>query len=104
MEKQETLINDLSQGPVLSKLARFAVPIMLANLLQAVYSMVDMIVVGQFGGPAGLSAVGIGGQLQTLFLAIGMAFPTAVKSSSLSRWAPRARKSPAPSAPCSPQS
>lgn len=74
MEKQETLINDLSQGPVLSKLARFAVPIMLANLLQAVYSMVDMIVVGQFGGPAGLSAVGIGGQLQTLFLAIGMGF------------------------------
>ncbi len=74
MEKQETLINDMSQGPVLSKLTRFAVPIMLANLLQAVYSMVDMIVVGQFGGPAGLSAVGIGGQLQTLFLAIGMGF------------------------------
>lgn len=64
----------MSQGPVLSKLTRFAVPIMLANLLQAVYSMVDMIVVGQFGGPAGLSAVGIGGQLQTLFLAIGMGF------------------------------
>lgn len=74
MEKQATLINDMSQGPVLSKLTRFAIPIMLANLLQAVYSMVDMIVVGQFGGPAGLSAVGIGGQLQTLFLAIGMGF------------------------------
>ena len=74
MNKSDTLINNLSEGPVLSKLARFAVPIMLANLLQAVYSMVDMIVVGQFGGPAGLSAVGIGGQLQTLFLAVGMGF------------------------------
>lgn len=64
----------MSQGPVLSSLTRFAIPIMLANLLQAVYSMVDMIVVGQFTGPAGLSAVGIGGQLTTLFLAIGMGF------------------------------
>lgn len=74
MRDQATLINDLSEGPVLSGLTRFAIPLMLANLLQAVYSMVDMIVVGQFCGPAGLSAVGIGGQLQNLFLAVGMGF------------------------------
>lgn len=72
--ESKSLINDLSQGPVLRGLTRFAVPIMLANLLQAVYSMVDMIVVGQFGGPAGLSAVGIGGQIANLFLALGMGF------------------------------
>lgn len=47
---------------------------MLANLLQAFYSMVDMIVVGQFSGPVGLSAVGIGGQIANLFLAIGWGF------------------------------
>ena len=75
--QNQTLINNLSEGPVLSKLIRFAVPIMLANLLQAFYSMVDMVVVGQFGGPAGLSAVGIGGQLQFLFLAVGMGFANA---------------------------
>lgn len=74
MSKQKTLITNLSEGPVLGGLLRFAVPLMMANLLQAVYSMVDMIVVGQFGGPVGLSAVGIGGQLSTLFLAIGMGF------------------------------
>lgn len=74
MNKQATLINNLSEGPVLSGLYRFAIPIMLANLLQAVYSMVDMVVVGQFCGAAGLSAVGIGGQLQVLFLAVGMGF------------------------------
>ncbi len=74
MHNENTLINNLAEGPVFSKLARFAIPIMLANLLQAVYNMVDMIVVGQFGGPAGLSAVGIGGQLQNLFLAVGMGF------------------------------
>ena len=74
VKQNDTLINNLAEGPVLSKLARFAIPIMLANLLQAVYSMVDMVVVGQFGGPAGLSAVGIGGQIQFLFLAVGMGF------------------------------
>lgn len=72
--ESKSIMNDLSQGPVLRGLTRFAVPIMLANLLQAVYSMVDMIVVGQFGGPAGLSAVGIGGQIANLFLALGMGF------------------------------
>ena len=74
MGEKETIITDLSEGPVFSSLARFAVPIMLANLLQALYSMVDLIVVGQFGGSAGLSAVGIGGQIQSLFLAVGMGF------------------------------
>ena len=74
MNNGASFINNLSEGPVFRKLARFAIPIMLANLLQAVYSMVDMMVVGQFCGPAGLSAVGIGGQLQTLFLAVGMGF------------------------------
>ena len=74
MSEGKTLVNDMSQGPVLKGLIRFAIPMMLANLLQAVYSMVDMIVVGQFGGPAGLSAVGIGGQLTNLFLAVGMGF------------------------------
>ena len=72
MSNEKTLINDMSRGPVLTKLFRFALPIMLANLLQAVYSMVDMIVVGQFCGPGGLSAVGIGGQLSFLFLTVGM--------------------------------
>ena len=74
MRAEKTLVNDMSQGPVLKGLIRFAIPMMLANLLQAVYSMVDMIVVGQFGGPAGLSAVGIGSQLTNLFLAVGMGF------------------------------
>ena len=72
LSNEKTLINDMSRGPVLTKLFRFALPIMLANLLQAVYSMVDMIVVGQFCGPGGLSAVGIGGQLSFLFLTVGM--------------------------------
>lgn len=74
MSSQKSLITNLSEGPVLKGMIRFAIPLLLANLLQAVYSMVDMVVVGQFGGPAGLSAVGIGGQITNLFLAVGMGF------------------------------
>ena len=68
MENNKTLVNDLTTGPVFKKLILFALPMMLANLLQAVYSMVDMIIVGQFVGAAGLSAVGIGGQVTMIML------------------------------------
>lgn len=68
MGNNKTLVNDLTTGPVLKKLILFALPMMLANLLQAVYSMVDMIVVGQFVGAAGLSAVGIGSQITMIML------------------------------------
>lgn len=72
MDKQ--IAKDMTQGPVLRQLAVFALPVALANALQAIYSMVDMVVVGQFVGSAGLSAVGIGGQLLNMFLCIGMGF------------------------------
>lgn len=68
------LAKDMTEGSVLKQLAVFAIPVALANALQAVYSMVDMVVVGQFVGSAGLSAVGIGGQLLNMFLCIGMGF------------------------------
>lgn len=68
------IAKDMTQGPVLRQLAVFALPVALANALQAIYSMVDMVVVGQFVGSAGLSAVGIGGQLLNMFLCIGMGF------------------------------
>lgn len=71
---KKSLIHDLSQGPVLRSLVIFALPLMAANALQAVYNMVDMIVVGQFNGAIGLSAVGIGGQIQMIFLTFGMGF------------------------------
>ncbi len=68
------IAKDLTQGPVFRQLTAFAIPVALANALQAVYSMVDMVVVGQVVGSSGLSAVGIGGQLMNMFLSIGMGF------------------------------
>ena len=69
---EQSIARDMTNGPVLKQLLRFALPVALANALQSVYSLVDMIVVGRYVGSAGLSAVGIGGQLLTLYLSVGM--------------------------------
>ncbi len=62
---------DLTRGSVPRLLAHFAWPFLLANLMQSVYNVVDMIVVGQFVGSAGLSAVNTGGFVTQLFFSIG---------------------------------
>lgn len=62
--------NDLTTGSIFKKLTIFALPIIGMNLLQAVYNIVDMIVVGQFIGSVGMSAVSIGGQITALVLVL----------------------------------
>lgn len=72
---EKTMIKDLTTGSVWKELLRFSFPFMLSNALQTIYNLVDMVIVGQFVGSAGLSAVSIGGQLTWLMccLAIGYA-------------------------------
>ena len=48
---------DLTTGNVSKKLIKFAVPLLLANLLQSFYSIMDMLVVGRFVGETGLAAI-----------------------------------------------
>lgn len=71
--KQRGIINDLTTGSVSKKMLAFALPLFLSGLLQTVYNMVDMIVVGNVVGSHGLAAVSIGGDLLNLltFIAIG---------------------------------
>lgn len=58
--KRSSLIVDFTEGPVFRQLVTFAAPLFLSNLLQIVYNMVDMIIVGQKMGSVGLSAVAVG--------------------------------------------
>ncbi len=58
--------NDLTKGSVTKNLLKFAMPFLASNILQALYSVVDMIVVGQFCGKAGITGVSIGGQVNLL--------------------------------------
>ncbi len=75
--KEEHLIRDLTVGSVPGTLLRFAMPLFLSGLLQMVYNMVDMVVVGQFVGTHGLSAVSIGGEVLQLITFIAMGFSNA---------------------------
>lgn len=54
---------NFTEGPILSPLLRFTLPVLLALFLQAMYGAVDLAVVGQFGQPADVSAVSTGSQV-----------------------------------------
>lgn len=71
------MIRDLIKGNVAGLLFRFSLPFVLANLLQTLYGMADMIVVGQYVGSAGLFAVGIGSDLLSILTLLCTGFATA---------------------------
>ena len=49
---------NLTQGPILSRLVRFSLPMIAGNMLQQVYNLVDTLVVGRGIGANALAAVG----------------------------------------------
>ncbi len=55
--------NNFTSGPILLPLLKFAFPVLLALILQAMYGAVDLLVVGKFGTSADVSAVSTGSQL-----------------------------------------
>ena len=71
----EKFRKDLTQGSVTKQLLKFSVPFLLSNLLQALYSVADMVIVGQFCGKSGITGVSIGGQINILVTgaALGLA-------------------------------
>lgn len=74
---QNSQIKDFTKGNITKHLILFAWPLLLSNILQVVYSMVDMIVVGHEMGEVGISAVSIGGDVTNLLTFIGMGFASA---------------------------
>lgn len=52
-----------TEGPILLPLVRFALPVLAALFLQALYGAVDLWVVGQYGSPVDVSAVSTGSQI-----------------------------------------
>lgn len=74
MRSYMKLERDLTKGSVVKQLIMFALPFMLSNLIQSFYNVADMYIVGKFCGPAGISAVNIGGQVTFLMtnLVVGL--------------------------------
>lgn len=77
MNDSKSIVRDLTQGSVTRLLLVFAFPLLCSNLLQTVYNMVDMIVIGQFVGREGLSGVSIGGDVLNCLTFLVMGFSNA---------------------------
>ena len=61
---------DLTKGPVFQTMCAFALPMILGNLLQQGYNLVDTWVVGRFVGPGALAAVGSAFALMTFLTSV----------------------------------
>ena len=68
------LQNDLTRGSVSRQLIRYAMPLVASSLLQAVYSITDIIIAGHCIGDNGLSAINTSGIVMNMLtqLAIGV--------------------------------
>lgn len=64
----------MTQGKPLQLILMFAMPLMLGNILQELYTIVDTIVVGQFLGVKALASMGAASWIQWMFLSVVMGF------------------------------
>lgn len=58
---------DLTKGPLWKQIILFSLPLMFSNILQALFNMSDIAVVGKFAGNTALGAVGSTTILVSLF-------------------------------------
>ena len=71
---------DMCNGPLLGKILRFSIPLMLSGILQLLFNAADIVVVGQFTGSDALAAVGSTSSLNNLIVNIflGLSIGTSV--------------------------
>ena len=62
--------SSLTKGPVIGSMLRFAIPMILGNLLQQCYNITDTLIVGKFLGAGALAAVGSSFTLMTFLTSI----------------------------------
>lgn len=66
------MVKDMTQGSPGRLILSFAVPLLLGNLFQQFYSLVDTVIVGKFLGVTQLAAVGATGSINFLIIGFGM--------------------------------
>lgn len=73
----KSLSKDFTQGNIARQLFFFAIPFMASNALQVLYSTIDMIIVGEFVGTPGLSAVSQSSQIVNFATMVCLGFSNA---------------------------
>lgn len=71
---------DMTQGSLTKGIIKFSLPLIASNLLQVLFNMVDIAVVGRFCGSLALGAVGSTAMLVTLFTGVLIGFSGAVNA------------------------
>ncbi len=70
MPNQQELARRMVTGKLSREILLFSLPLMLSNLLQVLFNMADIAVVGRFSGPLALGAVGSTATAVTLFTGV----------------------------------
>lgn len=71
---------DFSSGSLWKKIWIFSVPLMFSNILQVIFNMADVAVVGKFAGSIALGAVGSTSVLLTLFIGVLLGLASGVNT------------------------
>ena len=71
MKMKKEKVVDMTRGSILRHLLLFSIPLIIGNVFQQLYSMVDTIIVGRTLGVDALAAVGASGSL--VFFLVGFA-------------------------------
>ena len=66
--KQKNYEIDMCQGPILSKMIRFALGVLGTSVLQQLFNTADLLVVGKFGHDGALASVSATSSLINLFI------------------------------------
>jgi len=70
MKEQKSAVLNMTEGNPVSLIIKFSIPMLIGNLFQQLYNLVDSIIVGQFVGPKSLAAIGVTGSVTFLFFAL----------------------------------
>lgn len=70
MEKQNRFVKDMTQGQPVKLLLQFMLPLLIGNIFQQLYNMVDSIIVGNFVSANALGAIGTTNSLQFFFFSL----------------------------------
>lgn len=65
---------DMTEGPILLKMLRYAIPMALSTIILLSFVSVDMIVIGRFSGSESLAAVGASGTVAGVLICLFTGF------------------------------
>lgn len=74
-DRRQTVL-DMTEGPLLGKMIKFTIPIILTGILQLLFSATDLVMVGRFAGEVALAGVGCCGSLINLIVNAFMGLAT----------------------------